>query len=92
MLAATASAVARLKESGMLEATTVANFKVKSELQAAAAGRVIWCDEATYRGSNENRRKRGHEAFSSNVIQGTSRVRRLQSLKQALMSHPQPAR
>ena len=47
MLAATASAVARLKESGMLEATTVANFKVKSELQAVAAGRVIWCDEAS---------------------------------------------
>ena len=47
MLAATASAVARLKESGMLEATTVANFKVKSELQAMAAGRVIWCDEAS---------------------------------------------
>ena len=41
MLAATASAVARLK------ATTVANFKVKSELQAVAAGRVIWCDEAS---------------------------------------------
>src|SRR5260370_14285256 len=47
MLAATASAVARLKESGMLEATTVANFKVKSELQAVAAARVIWCDEAS---------------------------------------------
>jgi len=47
MLAATASAVARLKESGMLEATTVAHFKVKSELQAVAAGRVIWCDEAS---------------------------------------------
>src|SRR4029077_1473053 len=47
MLAATASAVGRLKEAGMLEATTVANFKDKSELQAAAAGRVIWCDEAS---------------------------------------------
>jgi len=48
MLAATASAVGRLKEAGMLQATTVANFKVKdkSELRAAAAGRVIWCDEA----------------------------------------------
>ena len=47
MLAATASAVGRLKEAGMREATTVANFKDKSELQAAAAGRVIWCDEAS---------------------------------------------
>ncbi|MGA8656366.1 MAG: AAA family ATPase, partial [Chthoniobacterales bacterium] len=47
MLAATASAVGRLKEAGMLEATTVANFKGKSELQSAAAGRVIWCDEAS---------------------------------------------
>jgi conjugative relaxase-like TrwC/TraI family protein len=47
MLAATASAVGRLKEAGMVEATTVANFKDKSELQAAAAGRVIWCDEAS---------------------------------------------
>jgi hypothetical protein len=46
MLAATASAVGRLKEAGMLEATTVANFKDKSELRAAAASRVIWCDEA----------------------------------------------
>ena len=47
MLAATASAVGRLKEAGMLQATTVANFKDKSELRAAAAGRVIWCDEAS---------------------------------------------
>ena len=47
MLAATASAVGRLKEAGMLEATTIANFKDKSELRAAAAGRVIWCDEAS---------------------------------------------
>ena len=47
MLAATASAVSRLKEAGMLGATTVANFKDKFELQAAAAGRVIWCDEAS---------------------------------------------
>jgi len=31
----------------MLEATTIANFKDKSELRAAAAGRVIWCDEAS---------------------------------------------
>ena len=31
----------------MLQATTVANFKDKSELRAAAAGRVIWCDEAS---------------------------------------------
>ena len=38
MLAATASAVGRLKEAGMLEAMTIANFKDKSELQAAAAG------------------------------------------------------
>jgi len=47
MLAATASAVGRLKEAGMLQATTIANFKDKSELRAAAAGRVIWCDEAS---------------------------------------------
>jgi ATP-dependent exoDNAse (exonuclease V) alpha subunit len=47
MLAATASAVGRLKEAGMLEATTIANFRDKSELRAAAAGRVIWCDEAS---------------------------------------------
>jgi len=47
MLAATASAVGRLKEAGMVQATTIANFKDKSELRAAAAGRVIWCDEAS---------------------------------------------
>jgi hypothetical protein len=47
MLAPTASAVGRLKEAGFAEAETVANLKDKASLQAAAAGRIIWCDEAS---------------------------------------------
>ena len=47
MLAATASAVERLKESGMTRSTTVANFQDKPELQDLAKGRVVWVDEAS---------------------------------------------
>ena len=46
MLAPTARTVAKVREAGF-DADTVANLRDKPALQAAAAGRIIWCDEAS---------------------------------------------
>ena len=46
MLAPTARTVGKVREAGF-EADTVANLRDKPALQAAAAGRIIWCDEAS---------------------------------------------
>jgi hypothetical protein len=51
MLAPTARTVAKVREAGF-GADTVANLRDKPALQAAAAGRIIWCDEA---GALDNR-------------------------------------
>jgi hypothetical protein len=51
MLAPTARTVAKLREAGF-DADTVANLRDKPALQAAAAGRTLWCDEA---GALDNR-------------------------------------
>jgi ATP-dependent exoDNAse (exonuclease V) alpha subunit len=46
MLAPTVRTVGKVREAGF-EADTVANLRDKPALQAAAAGRIIWCDEAS---------------------------------------------
>jgi conjugative relaxase-like TrwC/TraI family protein len=46
MLAPTARTVAKIREAGF-GADTVANLRDKPAVQAAAAGRIIWCDEAS---------------------------------------------
>ena len=42
----TARTVAKVREAGF-DADTVANVRDKPALQAAAAGRILWCDEAS---------------------------------------------
>ena len=46
MLAPTARTVGKVREAGF-DAETVANLRDKLDFQAAAAGRILWCDEAS---------------------------------------------
>ena len=46
MLAPTARTVGKVREAGF-DADTVANLRDKPALQTAAAGRILWCDEAS---------------------------------------------